>query len=370
MFQDIVNRASRCLANEMPFVLYSKPNSRRLNAIFQKDSAVHVTDEFTETGFIFAPFDGTSKAILLHGDELMNAPLNLEAFPFASEDNKLIVDLSGKSQHLDLISKALGELQQGRLEKVVLSRKIEVECTNAPSVLFQRVLKRYPTAFCYFWYHPNVGMWMGATPEILIKSKGLEFTTMSLAGTQSSLQFEKPQWTKKEFKEQLMVTDYIQEALKQVDVSSKRAEVESIRAGNLWHLRTQLKGTFAPNGFGQVLKAIHPTPAVCGIPLKEAGKFIIENECYDRSFYTGFLGELNFKCEVPRNKNKRNQENSAYRGLVNKSELFVNLRCMQLQRESAEIYVGGGITIDSNPETEWEETVSKSGTMLRILNDK
>lgn len=354
----------------MPFVLYCKPNTYRLNAIFQKDSVVHITEEFKETGFVFAPFDGTSKAILLHADELINAPLNVEAFPLASEDAKMTFDLSGKDQHLNLISKALRELQQGRLEKVVLSRKIEVACKNPPLILFQRILKRYPTAFCYFWYHPHVGMWMGATPEILIKSKGLEFTTMSLAGTQSSLQFATPQWTKKEFKEQLLVTDYIQEALRQVGVFSKRAEVESIRAGDLWHLRTQLKGTFAPNSFGMVLKAIHPTPAVCGIPLKEAEKFIKENEFYARSFYTGFLGELNFKSEVPRNKNKRNQENSAYRGVVNKSELFVNLRCMQLQGERAIIYVGGGITIDSNPETEWEETVSKSGTMLRVLDHK
>jgi isochorismate synthase len=96
------------------------------------------------------------------------------------------------------------------------------------------------------------------------------------------------------------------------------------------------------------LKDLHPTPAVCGVPKSEALNFIIANENYTRTYYTGYFGELNIQ---------------------NASELFVNLRCMQFikNKSQLEIYVGGGITAQSNSEKEYEETVSKAQIMKRIL---
>ena len=91
---------------------------------------------------------------------------------------------------------------------------------------------------------------------------------------------------------------------------------------------------------------VHPTPAVCGLPKNEAKVFILENEGYDREFYTGFFGELNLKGS---------------------SNLFVNLRCMQVLKNQLALYIGGGITIDSIPEKEWEETIAKSEVMLKVL---
>ena len=104
------------------------------------------------------------------------------------------------------------------------------------------------------------------------------------------------------------------------------------------------------NGLYSLVDLLHPTPAVCGLPKEAAKQFILENENYNRSYYTGFLGELNM-------------------GLQNKndSHLFVNLRCMEIEKNEAYIYVGGGITKESNPEEEWEETVAKSNIMLKVL---
>jgi len=96
---------------------------------------------------------------------------------------------------------------------------------------------------------------------------------------------------------------------------------------------------------------LHPTPAVCGLPKNEAKSFILENENYDRKYYTGFLGELN----------------SDVNG-INTSSLYVNLRCMEIAKDEAIIYVGGGITKDSIPEKEWEETVRKTATMKKVLS--
>ncbi|MEH6746483.1 MAG: chorismate-binding protein [Maribacter arcticus] len=370
MVQELFDRASANLNNELPFVLYRKPNEAVLNGVFQKDNQIYSVVDFSETGFVFAPFDLGSQPILLKTDEIIKAPIENKGISLSIVDEIYLLNESEKADYLKLITKALKVINERELDKVVLSRKIVINDEVSPINLFQNVLDIYPQAFCYIWHHPKVGTWIGATPEILLKSRGTYFTTMSLAGTQSSNEFSKPKWSEKELNEQQVVTDYILEALKNEVVSLKVSEVTSIEAGQLWHLRTEINGVFAPNKFGDVLRALHPTPAVCGTPIINAKKFIDENENYDRSFYTGFLGELNFSTELARNKNRRNQENSAYRSLVKNSELFVNLRCMQIRKDSISIYVGGGITSDSRPESEWNETVLKSNTMFRVLNHK
>ena len=91
---------------------------------------------------------------------------------------------------------------------------------------------------------------------------------------------------------------------------------------------------------------MHPTPAVCGFPKDESKAFILENENYDRTFYTGFLGELN---------------------VHNQTDLFVNLRCMEIVDKQVNLFIGCGITKDSIPEKEWEESINKSMTMNKIL---
>ena len=101
-----------------------------------------------------------------------------------------------------------------------------------------------------------------------------------------------------------------------------------------------------------MIRILHPTPAVCGFSREIAREFIIENENYNRSFYTGFLGELNLQNF---NKDKK------------KSALFVNLRCMKIENNKVSIFVGGGITKGSNAEKEWQETVFKSKTMKYVL---
>jgi len=116
-------------------------------------------------------------------------------------------------------------------------------------------------------------------------------------------------------------------------------------AGKIYHL----KSTFsfdAPADPSKLIADLHPTPAVCGQPKKEAMQHILQSENYDRKYYTGYLGPVNFR---------------------NKSSLFVNLRCMEVSSEHIVLYLGGGITAASDPEKEWLETEAKAGTLLDIL---
>ena len=219
------------------------------------------------------------------------------------------------------------------------------------SEILCNLLEKYPAAFVYIWYHPAVGMWAGATPETLFSLENGKFTTMALAGTQRVKGDEELIWGLKEREEQQIVTDYIKTELK--GLITRTAPARTVRAGQVAHICTELEGTLTKDfGLIQLVNKLHPTPAVCGLPKETARSFIIEHEGYDRKFYTGFLGEINLSLD---------SETSA------KTHLFVNLRCMELFENKAVLFVGGGITGDSDKEKEWEETVAKSATMRSIL---
>lgn len=193
---------------------------------------------------------------------------------------------------------------------------------------------------------------------------------MSVAGTKKAEKTEPPVWTSKEIDEQQIVTDAIEAALEGKVEHLRITEVRNYRAGNLWHLKTDISGvisTGTTSSLKNIVVSLHPTPAVCGLPKEGAKNFILAHEHYDREFYSGFLGELNLKSKKTRSANRRNKENQAYNVVKKETNLFVNLRCMRLSKSLASLFVGGGIVKDSNSESEWEETQHKSQTMLRVL---
>lgn len=368
MVAELFARAKNQWEKELPFVLYSKPKESVLNAIFQANSLLNEVVDYTEQGFVFAPFLDSIHPVLLKPDKVYKATLEVPPQQTRLPGKELTSASDEEQRYLGLVQRAISEIESGNCKKIVLSRTIHVPLSKPIFIVFQELLNTYPNAFCYLWYHPKVGLWLGATPEILVKTSGLNFTTMSLAGTQNkSAGEERAKWSSKELQEQQLVTDYIAEVLSSRATEIIVSDVETISAGHLWHLRSKITGRFSKGMFKDLVMALHPTPAVCGLPLQEARRFILENETYERSYYTGYLGELNFKEEKSRNRNRKNQENSAYRSFVSTSELYVNLRCMEKVDDSVLIYVGGGITADSVPENEWLETESKAQTMLRLL---
>ncbi|MGB1309127.1 MAG: chorismate-binding protein, partial [Oceanihabitans sp.] len=278
--------------------------------------------------------------------------------------------ISEKEKHIKLVEKGVDTINNSVLKKVVLSRNEVVNKSfKNPLNVFKRLLQAYPEAFVYCWYHPKVGLWIGATPETLLQLENSQFKTMALAGTQKYLGTLDVNWQLKEQEEQQFVTNSIKKSLLPLVERLKIAERETVKAGNLLHLKTTISGTFNLQKvtIKKLLLSLHPTPAVCGLPKDKALQFIKENENYSREFYTGFLGELHFKETKTRNTNKRNVEQNAYNLVKKVSHLFVNLRCAKLQSSQAQIYVGGGITKDSVAENEWHETVNKAQTIKRIL---
>ncbi len=354
----------------LPFVVYKKPNEIKVTSILQNTDDLIFAKDFTEKGFVFSPFDNAEKTVLmpLEGAEVLriNGAIPFEA---AIQSIQQITSTDSRDFHINLVNKGVEAIEDNQFKKVVLSRteSVQLEETN-PISIFKKLLNKYTSAFVYCWYHPKVGLWLGATPETLVKIEGTQFSIMALAGTQDYKGTLDVVWQEKELQEQKFVTDFIVDSLKNTADHLKKSEIETVKAGNLLHLKTMISARLKPNvSLKDVITSIHPTPAVCGLPKQEAKSFIIKNENYKREFYTGFLGELNLDVISAPRSGKRNIENRAYAITKKSTQLYVNLRCMQVKDNIAIIYVGGGVTKSSNAESEWEETVSKSQVIKSIL---
>ncbi|MEO6173803.1 MAG: chorismate-binding protein [Flavobacterium circumlabens] len=337
----------------LPFVLYSKPNSTKMIGLLQQNNVLYTVSDFTEKGFVFASFD-EKQLILIPENEseiITSEQENIEFSLIERSDSGF--DPVAKKQYEDLVAKGIQAIKNEEFKKVVLSRRESVAVTDFDFITtFQQLIQLYPTTFSYCFFHPEIGFWMGATPEQLLKANGNVFETTALAGTQKAESEVEISWQQKEKDEQQYVTDFIVKRLREVALSVQVTEPYSIKAGSIWHIKTDISGVLNENStLEEVIDTLHPTPAVCGLPKKKAKAFIIANENYDRTFYTGFLGELN----------------SSLASNAVSSDLFVNLRSMQIMENKAILYMGCGITKESIPEKEWEESVNKSMTMKRVL---
>jgi len=353
----------------LPFVVYTKPNDIEVKALLQKDNAIHFINDFSERGFVFAPFDDKEKAMVLP----IKASEAIKMDFVVSNDTDIVIkesiySESEKLQHVQLVQKGIDAIKNNAFQKVVLSRcEVVKHSEDNPIKIFKRLLNKYTTAFVYCWYHPKVGLWLGATPETLVQVTGNRFKTMALAGTKKYKGTDDVFWDDKEKKEQEYVTNFIVNSLKDSVETLNVAKPITVKAGNVLHLKTAISGILQSE-LSTVITKLHPTPAVCGLPKEKAKQFILKEENYNREFYTGFLGELNMQEKQLRNTNRQNVENNAYVSIKTSSHLFVNLRCMQLKESKALIYVGGGITNESDAVQEWQETINKKLTIKAVLD--
>jgi isochorismate synthase len=361
--KNLLEQIANQLKEGLPFVAYHKPESDLVEAFFQIDGYLRIDPELEGSGFVFAPFD-KGDPVLFPVEECRRASQRYEELKVPLKEVGRQQDSSAhndgaRMRHLILVEKAIRHIHKGRASKLVVSRAEHITAPVDLVMCFQRLLSTYPRAFSYLWFHPEIGIWMGATPEILLQATDSAFRTIALAGTMVDVVDKDLEWGAKEKEEQQMVTEHIQKEL--MDFKLKAGKARTIKAGNLLHLRTDLEGELtSAHRLSEVVNKLHPTAAVCGLPRKESRSFILEQEGYDREYYTGFLGEL----RLPLESSKNNKNRSA-------SQLFVNLRCAKIlaDQQQAVLFVGGGITASSQPEKEWEETVAKSLTMKKVLRD-
>lgn len=263
-----------------------------------------------------------------------------------------------ESEFTAIVRDAIDFIRQTGIAKVVVSRTASMPLPTDfdPVAIFLNLCRRYPHAFASLVAIPGVGTWLGATPEVLLTLDDSGVTTMALAGTQRrplDQPLDAVRWGRKETVEQEMVGAYVRSFFAEAGiVNVQECGPQTVAAGSVVHLQTIFRVDLPEDErlvlANRVLDELHPTSAVCGMPKHQALEFILAHEGYDRSFYSGFLGPVHIQGQ---------------------SSLYVNLRCMQLGAEQAHLYVGAGITADSDPEAEWRETALKAETMLAVLGE-
>ena len=345
--REFISKVQTQFTDNLPFIIYRKPNEDDLISVFQKNDNLYTVNDFSENGIVFCSFDNLQKIIIpsqYSETKIFRNDFEVRELEPKSFEN----DSRVASDFQELISKGIADINNQEFQKVVLSRETIVDIDEIDIIsIISKLVTRYKSAFRYCFYHPKVGLWFGATPEQLVKCENNDFTTVSLAGTQQYQNSLDVIWNEKETNEQKIVTDFIAKNLKKHSNNISVSEPFTVQAGNLVHLKSIISGKFSSDfDLNKCVKILHPTPAICGMPRESAKKFILENENYNREFYSGFLGELNIN---------------------NKTDLFVNLRCMKIDNQKVHIYAGCGITKDSNPEKEFQESVIKSMTMQTLL---
>lgn len=265
-----------------------------------------------------------------------------------------------EAEYTELVRTGVEAIEAQEVVKVVTSRAARrpLPPDFNPLLAFEELSEKYPRAFVSLVSAPGVGTWLGATPEILaeVTADGT-FHTMALAATQPLTAEFTPRtaiWRQKEIEEQALVARYIVSCFKQLRLREyHETGPRTVIAGQLLHLRTDfevnLKQVPFPNLGTDMLRLLHPTSAVGGMPKAAAMQFIQAHEGYDRAYYSGFLGPVNVSAP----------------GVA---RLYVNLRCLQLRPDEAVLYAGTGLTVDSDPEREWQETELKLQTVAAVLS--
>ena len=356
------------------YAIYRLPHEDHATLIRQTDGEPAVYLSCTELngrrGFVMAPFQISEKQpILLIRPDIVETILvesgeSKEERDMSAAEN-IIAEYSHSSFHFPLSSKYTyaidfanfhSQLVSGAFRKIVLARCADEETPDSipPLQLFHRACILYPRMFIALVSTPKSGCWLTATPEILLDGKTDAWRTIALAGTmklegdQLNGEGESLRWSTKNIQEQRIVATYITECLEQFTGEFHEEGPRTVRAANLVHLRSDFAFSLPDNRhLGDLLHALHPTPAVCGLPKRETFEFITHNEHTPRRYYSGFMGMLDPAAET---------------------HLYVSLRCMNIEGNRYHLYAGGGLLKDSQKEQEWQETEAKLETMRNILD--
>lgn len=354
------------LQKKLSFAVYRLPLQEEITLVVQKDHDLqqlhNLSALMNESGFLIAPFaaENGDKTYIIRSDYLIKNSLSAEQYkeisslevPVLNGVEHIAPPVIEKEEYIKQINNTIDNIRQGEYDKVVLSRvkTISGNYYSELKKIFHLMCASYPNAFVYLFRFKGQ-CWVGATPEPLVCTHENELFTVSLASTRSfskeNMNLEN--WNSKELKEQEYVTQYIENILSEYQVAEfTKTGPYTKRAGRLLHLRTDFR--LPLNSIGDklpaLISALHPTSAVCGMPMEKSLKFIKEQEQHNRGYYAGFLGPV---------------------GIDDHLQLFVNLRCMKVLENQVALFVGGGITSDSIAEDEWEETEIKAETLLSIL---
>lgn len=312
------------------------------------------------------PFDQSQPAQLaiprsyeIFSRELESGAAN--STPADTPSRKVLHSLStpAEARFKQAVRQAIANFQLSDIRKAVLSRVLELELDGPLDLdaFFQHLLAQNPAGYQFRVPLADGAELIGASPELLLRRQGAEVFTNPLAG---SARRQKDAALDKKVSEQLTQSskDAYEHRLVVEDIRNQLAPVcrelavpdvpQLMHTRAMWHLSTPIRGTLADPSMTalQVACRLHPTPALCGFPTRDAHKLIQLVEPFERGMFGGIVGW----CDAEGN-----------------GEWAVAIRCGIFAGKRAQLFAGAGIVEDSDPDSEWQETRAKLRTMLNAL---
>lgn len=336
------------LNNNFGLSLYRLPGENKIQIVYGPCEKFSLYELPHQKSFIVAPFNNEGTVLAIQPSEV---------FPLENQVNEQLPwhlkpakdEGMDKDAYKKLVRYGIEQIKAGSFDKVVTTNKQVVDLPDQFDTLtyFNKLEQAYPDAFVHLTSTPQYGTWVGATPELLLSFDESSIHTEALAGTRSSE--EESDFSDKDKQEQDLVAHYIENCFENLAIDYQKTGPQTIKAGNLNHLKTFYEANSngqTKQAWKQLLKCLHPTPAVGGYPFSVTQIFIRNEEPFDRELYSGFLGPVY---------------------LHKNSNLFVNLRCMEIHGSKSSLYAGAGIVKGSQSEEEYNETEAKMKTLLDLI---
>lgn len=267
---------------------------------------------------------------------------------------------SEKSAWIERVNYAKKLIKEREFEKIVLARTVEMESKYelTPTLLSYSLRQSYPECYNFIIQIDKDTSFIGATPERLASFENGIINTEGLAGstsrgksaTEDAALAQSLMESKKDLEEHQFVVRAIDDSLAPYSYHVEHPNRPLIKKlNNVQHLFTPISAS-VKNGvqIHELLQQLHPTPAVGGFPKESAVNFIQDIEQIERGWYSAPVGWYNLNgC----------------------GEFAVAIRSALIYKNKAHLFAGCGIVEDSDPESEWKETLLKFQPMTTALNE-
>ena len=279
---------------------------------------------------------------------------NIEIFPWEHDlpreqypDN--LASSTSREEYISGLERLIGSYEDDKV-KTVIVRKIVgglPAAFNSPETFGKRLqayFDSFPNAMQFAFYTPQCGLWLGSSPELLLETKpGERIELQALAGTRKA-GTDRP-WDAKNIMEHgFVVDDMVRTLEERFDVTA--TPTYSMNYGHIEHLCKRIIVKAPMDKVDEIVKAVHPTPAICGTPRREAIDRIHAVERFPREFYTGIISVADQDARA----------------------VYVILRCAHIDGAKYQIFTGSGIVSDSDPASEWDETQAKAKPLIELFS--
>ncbi|MFW7380406.1 MAG: isochorismate synthase [Oligoflexus sp.] len=267
-------------------------------------------------------------------------------------------DEPGFSSWQDMVNAAIAEIRQASLAKVVLSRSKVLDFARSIDLapMMQRLSQMTETSYLFAVRGPDGNGFVGRSPERLLAWNSSNYYVDAIAGTRARSATLTDDFTEaselrsslKDLSEHRFVSSYVAMILNQYCTHIENIEQESLlRLQNVQHIRSRFRGVrdLQKSPFA-LLRDLHPTPAVGGIPKEAANAFIAEHEKLNRGLFAGAFGCVMGEKE---------------------GDLAIGIRSALVHDNKLHLFAGAGIVEASDPKWEWQETEVKMKNFMDLF---